>query len=96
MMNYTVVEASGVLATHITEVVKTHASELVTREEVAALLKQLKEKAPALVEEVIPTQVKPGELQKVLHNLLRERVPDPRSGNDPRNLRRMGLQDQGP
>jgi flagellar biosynthesis protein FlhA len=75
MMNYTVVEASGVLATHITEVVKTHASELVTREEVAALLKQLKEKSPALVEEVVPTQVKPGELQKVLHNLLRERVP---------------------
>src|SRR4029078_10147305 len=75
MMNYTVVEASGVLATHITEVVKSNASELVTREEVSALLKQLKEKAPALVEEVIPTQIKPGELQKVLHNLLRERVP---------------------
>ena len=75
MMNYTVVEASGVLATHITEVVKTHAAELVTREEVAALVKQLKEKAPALVEEVIPTQIKPGELQRVLHNMLRERVP---------------------
>jgi flagellar biosynthesis protein FlhA len=75
MMNYTVVEASGVLATHITEVVKTHSAELVTREEVAALVKQLKDKAPALVEEVIPTQLKPGELQKVLQNLLRERVP---------------------
>ena len=75
MMNYTVVEASGVLATHITEVVKTNASELVTREEVGALLKQLKEKAPLLVEEVIPSQIKPGELQKVLQNLLRERVP---------------------
>jgi flagellar biosynthesis protein FlhA len=75
MMNYTVVEASGVLATHITEVVKSHASELVTREEVAALLKQLKEKAPALVDEVVPGQIKPGELQKVLQNLLRERVP---------------------
>ena len=35
----------------------------------------MKEKAPALVEEVIPTQIKPGELQKVLQNLLRERVP---------------------
>jgi flagellar biosynthesis protein FlhA len=75
MMNYTVVEASGVLATHITEVVKTNAAELVTREEVAALIKQLKEKAPSLVEEVIPSQIKPGELQKVLQNLLRERVP---------------------
>ncbi len=75
MMNYTVVESSGVLATHITEVVKNNAAELVTRDEVAALIKQLKEKSPALVEEVIPTQIKPGELQKVLHNLLRERVP---------------------
>ena len=75
MMNYTVVEATGVLATHITEVVKSHSYELVTREEVAALIKQLKEKAPALVEEVIPSQIKPGELQKVLQNLLRERVP---------------------
>ncbi len=75
MMNYTVVEASGVLATHITEVVKGHAAELVTREEVSALIKQLKEKSPALVEEVIPSQIKPGELQKVLQNLLRERVP---------------------
>ncbi len=75
MMNYTVVEASGVLATHITEVVKTNAAELVSREEVTALIKQLKEKAPSLVEEVIPSQIKPGELQKVLQNLLRERVP---------------------
>jgi flagellar biosynthesis protein FlhA len=78
MMNYTVVEASGVLATHITEVVKTHSAELVTREEVTALIKQLKERSPALVEEVIGAnagQIKAGELQKVLQNLLRERVP---------------------
>src|ERR1035437_6462701 len=57
LMNYTVVEASGVLATHITEVIKNHAAELVTREEVTALIKQLKERAPALVEEVIPVQI---------------------------------------
>ena len=75
MLNYTVVEAAGVLATHITEVIKSHAYELVTREEVTALLKQLKEKCPTLVEEVIPSAVKPGELQKILQNLLRERVP---------------------
>ncbi|MEI8196528.1 MAG: flagellar biosynthesis protein FlhA [Phycisphaerae bacterium] len=75
MLNYTVVEASGVLATHLTEVVKSHAYELITREEVTALIKQLKEKCPSLVEEVIPSQIKPGELQKVLQNLLRERVP---------------------
>lgn len=75
LMNYTVVEASGVLATHLTEVIKTHAHELLTREQVAALLKQLKEKAPTLVDEVIPGQLKPGELQKVLQSMLRERVP---------------------
>jgi len=74
MNNYTVVEASGVLATHITEVIKSHAHELITREEVNALVKQLKEKSPTLVDEVIPSQIKPGELQKVLQNLLRERV----------------------
>ncbi len=75
MMNYTVVEAAGVMATHLTEVVKGQAAELVTREEVQAFLKQLKEKAPSLVEEVVPSQIKPGELQKVLQNLLRERIP---------------------
>ncbi len=75
MMNYTVVESSGVLATHITEVVKAHAHELLTREEVGALIKQLKEKSPMLVEEVIPTQIRPGDLQKVLQAMLRERVP---------------------
>jgi len=44
-------------------------------EEIAALLKQLKEKCPTLVDEVVPGQIKPGELQKVLQTLLRERVP---------------------
>jgi flagellar biosynthesis protein FlhA len=75
MMNYTVVEASAVLATHLTEVIKSHAHELLTRQEVKNLLDNLKIRVPALVEEVIPTQVKPGELQKVMQNLLRERVP---------------------
>jgi flagellar biosynthesis protein FlhA len=75
LMNYTVVEATAVLATHLTEVVKSHAYELVTRQEVKNLIENLKAKAPALVEEVIPTQIKPGELQRVMQNLLRERVP---------------------
>lgn len=74
-MNYTVVDPTSVLATHLTEVVKLHASELLTREEVSNLLTQLKEKSPKLVEEVVPALVKPGELQKVLQNLLKERVP---------------------
>jgi flagellar biosynthesis protein FlhA len=75
LLNYTVVEATAVLATHLTEVVKSHAYELLTRQEVKNLLDNLKARMPALVEEVVPTQVKPGELQKVMQNLLRERVP---------------------
>ena len=75
LMNYTVVEASAVLATHLTEVIRQHAHELLSRQEVKNLLDNLKQKSPAVVEEVVPTLVKPGEVQKVLQNLLRERVP---------------------
>ena len=74
-LNYTVVEPSSVLATHITELVKTHADELLTREEVNNLLEGLKEKAKKLVEETVPAVIRVGELQKVLQNLLKERVP---------------------
>jgi flagellar biosynthesis protein FlhA len=68
-----------VLATHFTEVVKAHAAELLTREEVMSLVVQLKDKAPKLVDEVLGDKlaggsVKPVELQRVLQNLLRERV----------------------
>jgi flagellar biosynthesis protein FlhA len=75
LLNYTVVEATSVLATHLTELIKSHAAELLTRQEIKNLIDNLKARVPALVEEVIPTQVKPGELQKVMQNLLRERVP---------------------
>ena len=74
-MNYTVVDPTSVLATHITEIVKTYADELLTREEVNNLLEGLKEKAGKLVEETVPGIIKTGELQKVLQSLLRERVP---------------------
>lgn len=75
LLNYTVVEATAVLATHLTELIKSHAHALLTRQEVKNLIDNLKARVPALVEEVIPTQLKPGELQKVMQNLLRERVP---------------------
>ena len=75
LLNYTVVEATSVLATHLTEIIKSHAFELLTRQEVKNLVDNLKARLPALVEEVIPTQLKLGELQKVMQNLLRERVP---------------------
>ncbi len=74
-LNYTVVEPSGVLATHLTEVVKRHGAELLTRGETNKLIDTLKERNAALVEEVIPNLLKVGEVQKVLQNLLRERVP---------------------
>ena len=75
LLNYTVVEATAVLATHLTELIKSHAHELVTRQETKHLLDNLKARVPALIEELVPAVVKPGELQKVLQNLLRERVP---------------------
>ena len=74
-LNYTVVDPTSVLATHITELVKTYADELLTREEVNNLLEGLREKAGKLVEETVPAVIKTGELQKVLQSLLRERVP---------------------
>ncbi len=73
--NYTVVPCSSVLATHLTEVIKRHADELLTRQQTHKLLEALKEKSPKAVDDVIPDVVKPGELQRVLQNLLRERVP---------------------
>jgi len=75
MHNYTVVDPSTVLATHLTEVVKNHAAELLTREEVNKLITGLKERAPSVIEEVVPNMLKVGDVQKVLQNLLRERVP---------------------
>ncbi|MCC7389932.1 MAG: flagellar biosynthesis protein FlhA [Phycisphaerales bacterium] len=74
-MNYTVVDPTSVLATHLTEIVKQHAHELLTREEVNNLLENLRAKSPKLVEEAIPAAIKVADLQRVLHNLLRERVP---------------------
>ncbi len=74
-LNYTVVDPTSVITTHLTEIVRQHSDELLTREEINNLIEQLKEKAPKLVEETIPAVVKPGELQKILQNLLREGIP---------------------
>jgi flagellar biosynthesis protein FlhA len=75
MRNYTVVPPTSVLATHLTEIIKRHADELLTRQEVNRLLDNLRERSPKLVEEVVPSVLKPGEIQAVLQNLLRERIP---------------------
>ncbi|HEX7898144.1 MAG TPA: flagellar biosynthesis protein FlhA [Planctomycetota bacterium] len=73
-MGYTVVDPSTVVATHLAETIKKHAHELLTRDEVNNLMKTLKESSPSVVEEVVPGVLKPGEVQKVLQNLLKEGV----------------------
>ncbi len=73
-LSYTVVDITSVIATHLTEVIRQNAHDLLTREEVSAMINGLKEKAPALVAEVIPDVLKIGDVQKILQNLLRERV----------------------
>ncbi|MEA2734613.1 MAG: flagellar biosynthesis protein FlhA, partial [Humisphaera sp.] len=75
LLGYVVLEAPAVMLSHVTEVVRSHAHELLTRQAVKNLLDNLKTRASAVVEEVVPELIKPGELQKVLQNLLRERVP---------------------
>jgi flagellar biosynthesis protein FlhA len=72
---YTVVEPSAVLATHLTELIKSNAAELLTRQETANLVDNVKKDHKALVDEVIPNLVNLGIVQKVLQNLLEERIP---------------------
>ena len=71
---YTIVEPSAVMATHLTEVILAHADELLTREDLQNLIDNIKSTAKTVVEELIPNNLSLGEVQKVLHNLLRERV----------------------
>ena len=74
MAGYTVVELPAVLATHLTEIVKRHAYKLLTRQDVKNLLDTVKETNAAVVEELIPGKLSPGDIHKILQNLLRERV----------------------
>ena len=69
-----VLEATAVVAGHFGEIVLSHADELMTREQVERLLDRARATTPALVEEVVPGLLRAGELQRVLQNLLRERV----------------------
>jgi flagellar biosynthesis protein FlhA len=73
--DFTVVEPSAVLTTHLTEVIRGAAPEILTRQDVQRLVNTLKEDYPALVESVIPEVVSLSMLQKILQSLLRERVP---------------------
>jgi flagellar biosynthesis protein FlhA len=69
-----VTDPETVLITHLDETVKGHAHEILSREDVQALLDRLRERSPSLVDEVVPSVVAPTLLQRVLKNLLRERI----------------------
>ena len=72
---YTVVEPQTVLSTHLMEAIKTHAAELLGRQETQEILDVLKESNPALVEDVVPGKVPLGTVHRVLQRLLKERIP---------------------
>lgn len=73
--NFTVVEPSAVTATHLTEIIRQSAAEILTRQDAQHLVDTLKEDCPALVDSVIPEIVPLGTLHKVLQALLAERIP---------------------
>ena len=74
MSGYTVVDPISVLATHLTEVVKSHCDELLGRQDVQTLIDSVKQDHPAVVSELVPAMLSVGDIQKVLVCLLRERV----------------------
>ncbi|MDP9017537.1 MAG: flagellar biosynthesis protein FlhA [Candidatus Eremiobacteraeota bacterium] len=75
MAGYTVIDPTSVIATHLTEIIKTHAPDLLGRQETSALLDNVKTHYPVVVEELVPNLLTVGEIQRVLQNLLRERIP---------------------
>ncbi len=72
---YTVVDLATVLTTHLSEVIRSHAHELLGRQEVQQLLENLKESYPKVVEELVPNILSLGGVVKVLQNLLKEKIP---------------------
>jgi len=74
-LGYTVVDASTVVATHLSELLQSHAHELIGHEEVQQLLDVLAKAAPKLVEDLVPKTLSIGVVLKVLQNLLEERIP---------------------
>ncbi|MCD6287661.1 MAG: flagellar biosynthesis protein FlhA [Candidatus Hydrogenedentes bacterium] len=71
---YTIVDPATVLATHLTEIIRRHGHDLLTRQDVRRLIDNLRETSESLIDEAIPNLMTVGDLQKILQNLLRERV----------------------
>ena len=72
---YTLIDPTSVIITHLSEIIKSHASELLSRQDVKTMLDKLKQTNPSVVEDIVPGIVTPAYLQKVLGLLLKEGVP---------------------
>ncbi|SHH83355.1 flagellar biosynthesis protein FlhA [Sporobacter termitidis DSM 10068] len=75
LLGYTTIDPPSVITTHLMEVIKAHAYELVNRQQVQMLMENLSQQQPALVEEVVPKMFTYGDIQKILVRLLRENIP---------------------
>ena len=73
-LGYTVVDPPSIIATHLTEVVRNHIDELLTRQDVQNLINNIKDDNQTLVDELVPKLLNVGEIQKVLQNLLKEGI----------------------
>ena len=72
---YTVIDPLSVIVTHMSEIIRKHVHELLTRQDVSILLENVAKRNPSIVSDVIPSAVSVADLQKILSNLLRENVP---------------------
>jgi flagellar biosynthesis protein FlhA len=75
IFGYSVIDPLSVIATHFSEVILSHASELLGRKEVNLLLEHMKKTDRFVVDDIVPSAVSVGELHKVLGNLLEEKIP---------------------
>ncbi len=73
-LGYTVVDPPSIIATHLTEVIRSHIAELLTRQDVQNLIDNVKESNPVLIDDLVPKLLGIGEIQKVLQNLLSEGI----------------------
>lgn len=74
ILGYTVVDPPSIIATHLTEIIRQHIAELLTRQDVQNLINNIKDNNSALIEELVPKLLGIGEIQKVLQNLLEEGI----------------------
>ena len=93
---YTVVDATTALSTHLSETIRAFLPDLLSRQQVKEMVDQVAQSSPRLVEDLVPKLVSLGEIQRVLRQLLRERVPVRDLADDPRSDRRCGDGHEGP